>query len=68
MGSATRLGAAAANSRNGARAKTLLTEIGSVEIEVPRDATSSLEPQIVKKHHGRLSGIDEVVLSLTPKG
>ena len=28
------------NSRNGTRAKTVLTEIGPVEIEVPRDATA----------------------------
>src|SRR5690606_27810513 len=37
------------NSRNGTRAKTVLTEIGPVEIEVPRDTESSFDPQIVKK-------------------
>jgi putative transposase len=37
------------NSRNGTRAKTVLTEIGPVEIEVPRDTASTFEPQIVKK-------------------
>src|SRR5215475_16220701 len=35
-----------ANSRNGARAKTVLTEIGPVEISVPRDAESSIGTQI----------------------
>ena len=39
-----------------------------VEIEVPRDTKSSFEPQIVKKRQRRLSGIDEIVLSLTAKG
>ncbi len=37
------------NSRNGTRAKTVLREIGPVEIEVPRDTESTFEPQIVKK-------------------
>jgi transposase-like protein len=56
------------NSRNGTRAKTVLTEIGPVEIEVPRDTDASFEPQIVRKRQRRLSGIDEIVLSLTAKG
>lgn len=56
------------NSRNGTRSKTVLTEIGPVEIEVPRDTNSSFDPQIVKKRQRRLTGIDEIVLSLTAKG
>jgi transposase-like protein len=31
------------NSRNGVRAKTVLTEIGPVEIEVPRDTDASFQ-------------------------
>jgi transposase-like protein len=56
------------NSRNGTRAKTVLTEIGPVEIEVPRDRDGSFEPQIVRKRQRRLDGIDEIVLSLTARG
>lgn len=56
------------NSRNGTRAKTVLTEIGPVEIEVPRDTASTFEPQIVKKRQRRLTGVDEIVLSLTARG
>jgi putative transposase len=37
------------NSRNGVRAKTVLTEIGPVGIEVPRDLDASFQPKIVKK-------------------
>ena len=62
------LGRGSGNSRNGTRAKTVLTGIGPVEIEVPRDTNSSFEPQIVKKRQRRLTGIDEIVLSLTAKG
>lgn len=56
------------NSRNGTRTKTVLTEIGSVEIEVPRDRDASFEPQIVRTRQRRLEGIDEIVLSLTARG
>ncbi|MFD6163539.1 IS256 family transposase [Nocardia sp. NPDC060256] len=56
------------NSRNGTRAKTVLTEIGPVQIEVPRDTDASFDPQIVRKRQRRLSGIDDIVLSLSAKG
>jgi putative transposase len=56
------------NSRNGVRSKTVLTEVGEVEIEVPRDREGSFDPQIVKKRQRRLSGVDELVISLAAKG
>jgi putative transposase len=56
------------NSRNGTRSKRVLTEIGPVEIEVPRDTASTFEPQIVRKRQRRLTGVDEIVLSLTARG
>lgn len=56
------------NSRNGTRSKTVLTEIGPVEIDVPRDTDASFDPTIVRKRQRRLDGIDEIVLSLTARG
>ena len=57
------------NVRNGTRPKTVLTEsTGQVGIEVPRDRAGTFEPQIVKKRQRRLSGVDEIVLSLYAKG
>jgi putative transposase len=56
------------NSRNGHRAKTVLTEAGPVGIEVPRDRGSSFEPVIVPKRARRLGGIDGIVVSLVAKG
>jgi putative transposase len=44
------------NSRNGLRSKTVLTEIGPVEIEVPRDVDASFQPKIVRKRQRRLIG------------
>src|SRR6201987_2773769 len=57
------------NIRNGTRAKTVLTEsTGQVQVQVPRDRDGSFEPQIVKKRQRRLTGVDEIVLSLYAKG
>ncbi|MBF6079740.1 transposase, partial [Nocardia beijingensis] len=41
---------------------------GPVPIEVPRDRDGSFQPQIVRKRQRRLSGVDEIVLSLYAKG
>jgi putative transposase len=56
------------NSRNGYRGKTVLTEAGPVEISVPRDRDSSFEPKIVAKRKRRLTGIEDMVISLSAKG
>jgi putative transposase len=56
------------NSRNGVRSKTALTEIGPVEIEVPRDIEASFQPQIVRKWQRRLTGVDQIVVSLSARG
>ena len=58
------------NSRNGYRDKTVLTEAGPVEVSVPRDRDASFEPRIVAKKQRRLTGIDNLVISLlvTPDG
>ncbi len=56
------------NSRNGKRTKTLLTEVGPVDIGVPRDRAGSFTPQAVAKRQRRFGGIDDLVISLTAKG
>src|SRR5205823_4681594 len=56
------------NSRNGHRAKTVLTDTGALEITVPRDRDASFEPKIVAKRQRRLTGIDDMVVSLSAKG
>ena len=56
------------NSRNGTRPKTVLTEIGPVEVDVPRDRDSSFDPQTVRKGQRRLDGVDSMVISLIAKG
>src|SRR6266542_6118463 len=57
-----------ANSRNGTRARTVLTEVGPVQLEVPRDRDASFQPKIVRKRQRRLVGVDDLVVSLVAKG
>ncbi|GIG30841.1 IS256 family transposase [Cellulomonas marina] len=59
---------AGTNERNGTRTKRVITEIGPVQIDVPRDREGTFEPAIVKKRQRRLDGVDELVLSLTARG
>ena len=56
------------NSRNGTRAKRVITEVGPVEVDVPRDREGSFEPRIVPKRARRLVGVDDLVISLVAKG
>ena len=46
--------------------RVLESDVGPVEFEVPRDREGSFDPQIVKKR--RLTGVDEMVLSLSARG
>jgi putative transposase len=56
------------NSRNGHRAKTVITDVGPVQVDVPRDRDSSFAPAIVAKRQRRLGGVDDLVISLVAKG
>ncbi|WP_460716912.1 IS256 family transposase, partial [Microbispora hainanensis] len=61
-------GSQTGNARNGTRTKTVITDVGPVEISVPRDRDATFEPKIVAKRQRRLSGVDEMVISLAAKG
>jgi len=56
------------NARNGTSSKRLITEAGSVVLDVPRDRAGTLEPRIVRKGQRRLDGIDKLVISLYARG
>ena len=56
------------NNRNGYSRKTLITEDGEFQVDVPRDRDSSFEPQIVKKHQTRLTAMDDKIHCLYAKG
>ena len=56
------------NSRNGYSSKTVISEDGSFEVDVPRDRDGSFQPQIVKKHQRRLTSMDDKIHCLYAKG
>jgi putative transposase len=61
-------GRGSGNSRNGTTGKTLLTEVGGVELEVPRDRAGSFSPQIVRKGQTRLDGFNDRIIALYARG
>jgi putative transposase len=61
-------GRGSGNSRNGTSRKTLTTDVGEVELAVPRDRNGTFEPQTVPKHQRRLDGLTGNVISLYAKG
>ena len=61
-------GRGSGNSRNGSYAKTVTTDVGPVEIDMPRDRLGTFEPVTVPKHVRRLEGLTGNVISLYAKG
>ena len=58
----------ASNHRNGASAKTVLTEDGPLRIEVPRDREGSFEPMLIPKHERRFTGFDDKMVAMYARG
>ena len=56
------------NSRNGISKKNLITESGSIELEIPRDRKSEFSPILVPKRVSRIEGLDNKILSFYAKG
>lgn len=56
------------NSRNGTFPKTVATEIGDVELAVPRDRNGTFTPMLVPKGTRRLDGLDAMIVSLFAGG
>ncbi|MFU7500591.1 MAG: transposase, partial [Candidatus Tisiphia sp.] len=56
------------NVRNGSKVKNLVTNNGVVEIEVPRDRSSTFEPALIPKRLRRIEGFDDKIISLYAKG
>jgi putative transposase len=56
------------NHRNGSSAKTVLTDAGAIDIDVPRDRQGSFEPQIVGKHERRFTGFDDKIIAMYARG
>ena len=56
------------NQRNGYSKKRVLTDVGAMELAIPRDREGSFEPQLVPKGERRLSGFDERIIAMYARG
>jgi putative transposase len=56
------------NSRNGSYPKTVSSQVGDIDLSVPRDREGSFSPTLVPKGSRRLSGLDEMIVSLYAGG
>ena len=56
------------NARNGGYDKTVTTEIGEIDLRIPRDRQGTFEPTVVPKYQRRLDGLAGNVISLYAKG
>lgn len=56
------------NARNGHSKKKVKTELGPLEISVPRDRNGEFEPIVVKKYQRDISSIEDQILSMYAKG
>ena len=58
----------AGNSRNGYGSKTLITDTGKFEIDIPRDRAGSFDPQLIAKYQRRFPGFDDKIISMYARG
>jgi len=56
------------NSRNGYGTKTIKTNLGETQIQVPRDRDSSFNPMLIKKRENVADGVENIIISLYAKG
>jgi len=56
------------NSRNGSTPKTVASDAGDIELDVPRDRAGTFEPRLVPKGSRRLGGLDDMIISLYAGG
>jgi len=56
------------NYRNGYSKKRVKTQLGEVEINIPRDRNGEFEPQIIGKYNRNADGMEEKILGLYAAG
>ncbi|MFQ8733957.1 MAG: IS256 family transposase [Enterocloster bolteae] len=56
------------NKRNGHSQKTVKSQYGEFQLEIPRDRNGEFEPKLVPKYQRDISGVEDKVLSLYARG
>ena len=58
----------ATNQRNGKSRKTVLTDDGPLQVEIPRDRDGSFAPILIPKHERRFTGFDDKIIAMYARG
>ncbi len=58
----------AGNSRNGYGRKTVTTDTGRIELEIPRDRQATFDPQLIAQYQRRFPGFDDKIVSMYARG
>jgi len=58
----------AGNGRNGYGRKTVVTDTGKLDLQIPRDRQASFDPQLIAKYQRRFPGFDDKVISMYARG
>jgi putative transposase len=56
------------NTRNGYGRKTVLTDAGSLTLDIPRDRHGRFDPQLIAKYQRRFPGFDAKIISMYARG
>src|SRR5436190_2067570 len=56
------------NRRNGYGKKTVITDTGQIELEVPRDREARFDPRLIAKYQRRFPGFDDKIISMYARG
>ena len=56
------------NARNGYGRKSVITDTGKLDLQIPRDRQASFDPQLIAKYQRRFPGFDDKVISMYARG
>jgi putative transposase len=56
------------NGRNGYGRKSVITDTGKLDLQIPRDRQASFDPQLISKYQRRFPGFDDKVISMYARG
>ena len=56
------------NRRNGYSKKTVKSQFGNIDLDIPRDRDSNYNPKVIPKHTRDISGLEEKIISLYARG
>ena len=56
------------NGRNGYGRKSVITDTGKLDLQIPRDRQASFDPQLIAKYQRRFPGFDGKVISMYARG